>query len=90
MQYSAVDRMPPGCCYRRLVPEAQTTGFDDFWRKRCASQNPAHWFDGGARLGLPAGRTATAQPFPAKLVKLVVPQAPGGATDVFARKIGQA
>jgi hypothetical protein len=30
MQYSAVDRMPPGCCYRRLVPEAQTTGFDDF------------------------------------------------------------
>jgi tripartite-type tricarboxylate transporter receptor subunit TctC len=31
-----------------------------------------------------------AQPFPAKLVKLVVPQTPGGATDVFARKIGQA
>jgi tripartite-type tricarboxylate transporter receptor subunit TctC len=33
---------------------------------------------------------ATAQPYPAKLVKLVVPQTPGGATDVFARKIGQA
>lgn len=32
---------------------------------------------------------AMAQPFPAKLVKLVVPQTPGGATDVFARKIGQ-
>jgi tripartite-type tricarboxylate transporter receptor subunit TctC len=32
---------------------------------------------------------ATAQPFPAKLVKFVVPQAPGGATDVFARKMGQ-
>jgi tripartite-type tricarboxylate transporter receptor subunit TctC len=32
---------------------------------------------------------AMAQPYPAKLVKLVVPQTPGGATDVFARKIGQ-
>ena len=32
---------------------------------------------------------ATAQQFPAKLVKFVVPQTPGGATDVFARKIGQ-
>jgi tripartite-type tricarboxylate transporter receptor subunit TctC len=32
---------------------------------------------------------ATAQKFPSKVVKLVVPQAPGGATDVFARKIGQ-
>lgn len=32
---------------------------------------------------------ATAEQFPAKLVKLVVPQTPGGATDVFARKIGQ-
>jgi tripartite-type tricarboxylate transporter receptor subunit TctC len=36
-------------------------------------------------LAAPAG----AQQFPSKLVKLVVPQAPGGATDVFARKIGQ-
>jgi tripartite-type tricarboxylate transporter receptor subunit TctC len=37
----------------------------------------------------PLASPATAQPFPAKLVKIVVPQAPGGATDVFARKIGQ-
>jgi tripartite-type tricarboxylate transporter receptor subunit TctC len=33
---------------------------------------------------------AAAQTFPSRLVKLVVPQTPGGATDVFARKIGQA
>src|SRR5215213_8720115 len=33
---------------------------------------------------------APAQQFPSKVVKLVVPQTPGGATDVFARKIGQA
>ena len=33
---------------------------------------------------------AAAQQFPAKVVKFVVPQTPGGATDVFARKIGQA
>src|SRR5580658_8560112 len=32
---------------------------------------------------------AHAEPFPARVVKLVVPQAPGGATDVFARKLGQ-
>ena len=37
----------------------------------------------------PLAAPAAAQPFPAKLVKIVVPQAPGGATDVFARKIGQ-
>jgi tripartite-type tricarboxylate transporter receptor subunit TctC len=37
----------------------------------------------------PLATAATAQPFPAKLVKFVVPQTPGGATDVFARKIGQ-
>jgi tripartite-type tricarboxylate transporter receptor subunit TctC len=37
----------------------------------------------------PLVRPATAQQFPSKLVKLVVPQTPGGATDVFARKIGQ-
>ena len=45
-----------------------------------------------AELGwvCPLAAPATAQPFPAKLVKLVVPQTPGGATDVFARKIGQA
>ena len=32
---------------------------------------------------------AAALQFPAKLVRFVVPQTPGGATDVFARKIGQ-
>jgi tripartite-type tricarboxylate transporter receptor subunit TctC len=32
---------------------------------------------------------ATAQQFPTKVVKLIVPQAPGGATDAFARKISQ-
>ena len=32
---------------------------------------------------------AITQQFPTKLVKFVVPQTPGGATDVFARKIGQ-
>jgi tripartite-type tricarboxylate transporter receptor subunit TctC len=37
----------------------------------------------------PLAEPAIAQQFPAKLVKLVVPQTPGGATDVFARKIGQ-
>ena len=37
----------------------------------------------------PLAAPAAAQSFPAKLVKFVVPQTPGGATDVFARKIGQ-
>jgi tripartite-type tricarboxylate transporter receptor subunit TctC len=37
----------------------------------------------------PLAAPATAQPFPARLVRIVVPQTPGGATDVFARKIGQ-
>src|ERR1700742_645929 len=32
---------------------------------------------------------AAAQPYPNKVVKLIVPQTPGGATDVFARKVGQ-
>jgi tripartite-type tricarboxylate transporter receptor subunit TctC len=38
---------------------------------------------------VPLARPAMAQSYPAKLVKIVVPQTPGGATDVFARKIGQ-
>ena len=33
---------------------------------------------------------AIAEPYPSRLVKIIVPQTPGGATDVFARKIGQA
>jgi tripartite-type tricarboxylate transporter receptor subunit TctC len=37
----------------------------------------------------PPAAAETAQSFPANLVKFVVPQTPGGATDVFARKIGQ-
>jgi tripartite-type tricarboxylate transporter receptor subunit TctC len=32
---------------------------------------------------------AGAESWPTRVVKLVVPQAPGGATDVFARKLGQ-
>src|SRR3954452_837226 len=32
---------------------------------------------------------AAAEPFPTRIVKLVVPQTPGGATDVFARKFAQ-
>ena len=38
-------------------------------------------------LGLMAAPGA--EPWPTRVVKLVVPQAPGGATDVFARKLGQ-
>jgi tripartite-type tricarboxylate transporter receptor subunit TctC len=52
------------------------------------------WIDWTRRAALLAccsilAAPASAQQFPSKLVKFVVPQAPGGATDVFARKIGQ-
>jgi|RhiMetdeSRZDD1v2_1073273.scaffolds.fasta_scaffold01129_6 tripartite-type tricarboxylate transporter receptor subunit TctC len=42
-----------------------------------------------AALFVVATGPVAAQTFPSRLVKLVVPQTPGGATDVFARKIGQ-
>jgi tripartite-type tricarboxylate transporter receptor subunit TctC len=32
---------------------------------------------------------ATAEQYPSRVVKFIVPQAPGGATDVFARAVGQ-
>src|SRR5881227_1749715 len=37
----------------------------------------------------PFAPLAGAEQFPSKLVKFVVPQTPGGATDVFARKFAQ-
>ncbi len=41
-----------------------------------------------ASLGI-AASPAYAQTYPANVVKIIVPQAPGGATDVFARYLGQ-
>src|SRR5436190_14774113 len=37
----------------------------------------------------PCAPLAAAEPFPGRVVKFVVPQTPGGATDVFARKFAQ-
>jgi tripartite-type tricarboxylate transporter receptor subunit TctC len=37
----------------------------------------------------PFAPLAAAEPFPGRVVKFVVPQTPGGATDVFARKFAQ-
>src|SRR3954464_11711349 len=37
----------------------------------------------------PLAPALAAEPFPNRTVKFVVPQTPGGATDVFARKLGQ-
>lgn len=45
---------------------------------------------GCALIGLnPFAPLAAAEPFPSRVVKFVVPQTPGGATDVFARKFAQ-
>src|SRR5258708_19093421 len=54
--------------------------------------HPAKWLIGvvSALVGLGVLATkADAQQFPSRIVKFVVPQTPGGATDVFARKLGQ-
>lgn len=44
---------------------------------------------GGALLGATLSRQASAQSFPSRLVRIIVPQTPGGASDVLARIVAQ-
>src|ERR1044072_7112923 len=47
------------------------------------------WLAIVSALVIASGATPAAAQYPSRTVKLIVPQTPGGATDVFGRKIGQ-